>query len=249
MTNLPIEVKPLYLYDSVTSQPITLLIFTAEQVGMENNGFIYATTATANLSDSTYPRYTDYKTAANSSQGVTICNGIISAVNADDSASYFTTFSLEYVDSTTQDAVNVSIAAISIDSIADGSTYKKITAAEKTKLDGLVGAQSYDNITQKIGAFPIYKSGSIASGTLAIHFTADGTSTGTALFPNGPITNSVNVIFNDAASSYQCSWAWSNSNKTLTITANKLSTANILTGILGQAAANGSVATASVWGN
>lgn len=110
MTNLIIQVKPLYLYDSVTVQPIVILTMTAEQAGQENNGFVYATTATANLSDSTYPRYADYKTAAVSSQAVTMCNGIVASVNADDSASYFTTFSLEYVDSTTQDSINASIS-------------------------------------------------------------------------------------------------------------------------------------------
>lgn len=70
------------------------------------------------------------------------------------------------------------------------------------------------------------------------NLTNDGTSGGTALCANGPITASVNPIVNDATAAYQMSWAWSNSNKTLTITANKLTTANILTGILGQAAAN-----------
>lgn len=118
MTNLIIQVKPLYLYDSVTVQPIVILTMTAEQAGQENNGFVYATTATANLSDSTYPRYADYKTAAVSSQAVTMCNGIVASVNADDSASYFTTFSLEYLDSTTQDAVNASIVAAAVKSFA-----------------------------------------------------------------------------------------------------------------------------------
>jgi hypothetical protein len=44
------------------------------------------------------------------------------------------------------------------------------------------------------------------------------------------------------------SYAFSNGDKTLTVTANKLTTANILTGILGQAAANGAVVKLQVWG-
>lgn len=103
--------------------------------------------------------------------------------------------------------------------------------------------------TVKAGAFPVTKSGTVGSGTIALHFTADGTSGGAALWPNGPDQDSVQVTVNDALASYQCGWAWSNTNKTLTVTANKLTTSNILTGVLGQGQANAAVVKAIVWGN
>lgn len=163
---------------------------------------------------------------------------LLSTLNTAYGFTIFSGYDVEPMDS------GVSAALASLSTVARTGVYSDLTGKPT-----IVTPQAYDNITQKTGAFPVYKSGSIASGSLALHFTADGTSTGTALFPNGPITNSVNVIFNDATSSYQCSWAWSNSNKTLTITANKLATANILTGILGQSQANGAVATVTVFGN
>lgn len=92
-------------------------------------------------------------------------------------------------------------------------------------------------------------SATVASGVAVFQLTADGTSTGTALFPNGPNTDSLNIFVSDATASYQMSYALTNSNKTLTVTANKLTTANILTGILGQANANGAVVRLQVWGS
>lgn len=110
------------------------------------------------------------------------------------------------------------------------------------------GATAYEGTTARSGAFPIFKSATVSGGTAIFYLTNDGTSTGTALFPNGVITDSVNATVSDATASYQMSWAFSNSNKTLTVTTNKLTTANILTGILGQSAANSSVVKLSVWG-
>lgn len=108
--------------------------------------------------------------------------------------------------------------------------------------------KAYQGTTLRTGAFPIFKSGTVSSGVVVFQLTADGTSTGSALFPNGIIDESVNLFVNDATASYQMSYAMSNSNKTLTVTANKLTTANILTGLLGQAAANSAVVKMSVWG-
>lgn len=108
--------------------------------------------------------------------------------------------------------------------------------------------RAYDGTTARTGVFPIFKSATVSSGTVAFHLTSDGTSGGSALFPNGPIQDSVQVIVSDALASYQMSWAWSNGNKTLTVTANKLTTANILTGILGQAQANSASVKLTVWG-
>lgn len=108
--------------------------------------------------------------------------------------------------------------------------------------------QAYQSTSLRSGAFPVFKSGTVSGGVIAFHLTSDGTSGATALFPNGVIDESVNAFVSDAAASYQMSYAFSNGNKTLTITANKLTTANILTGILGQAAANGAVVKLQVWG-
>lgn len=90
-------------------------------------------------------------------------------------------------------------------------------------------------------------SATVGSGVAVYYLTTDGTSTGTALMTL-PNLDSLNYFVNDAAASYQVSGALSNSNKTLTLTVNKLTTANILTGILGQAAANGAVIKVTIWG-
>ena len=115
-------------------------------------------------------------------------------------------------------------------------------------ITGLAIPKAYEGVTLRSGAFPVFKNATVGSGSAVMHFTSDGTSGGSALFASGPILDSVNMIVSDATASYQMSWAWSNSNKTLTITANKLTTANILTGILGQAQANSSVIKVCVWG-
>lgn len=106
---------------------------------------------------------------------------------------------------------------------------------------------AYEGTTLRTGAFPIFKSATVSSGSAVVNFTSDGTSGGTALCTNGVIQDSVSIIFSDSTSSFQQGWAFSNSNKTLTVTSNKFTSANILSGILGQAAANGSVAKITVW--
>lgn len=106
--------------------------------------------------------------------------------------------------------------------------------------------KAYAETTQKTAVFPIFKSATVASGVAVFNLTADGTAGGTALCTE-VLSDSVAVIVNDATASYQMSWAFTNSNKTLTVTANKLSTANILTGVLGQAAANGAVVKLAVY--
>lgn len=134
-------------------------------------------------------------------------------------------------------------------------TYSSLTVDNKgrvtTASNGTAPAnpQAYEGTSQRVNAFGIFKNGTISSGTVAFNLTNDGTSTGTALFPTGVIQASLNVIVNDAAAAYQPSWAWSNSNKTVTVTLNKLGTANILTGLLGQVSApNGTGVNISVWG-
>lgn len=106
---------------------------------------------------------------------------------------------------------------------------------------------AYEGTTQRTNAFPIFKSVTVASGVAVFNLTSDGSAGGSALCTNGVIQDSVNTFVSDATASYQMSYAFSNSNKTVTITTNKLTTANILTGILGQASGNGSVVKLSVW--
>lgn len=119
------------------------------------------------------------------------------------------------------------------------------TVATTGSYGDLSGAPSigkaYIGTTQKVDSFRIYKNATVSAGVAVFNLTDDGLSTGTALFSNEVYTDSVNVAVSDATASYQMSWVFSNSNKTLTVTANKLTTANILTGLLGQAAANGAV--------
>lgn len=107
--------------------------------------------------------------------------------------------------------------------------------------------QAYEGVTQRLGAFPIFAHATVSSGVAVFNLTNDGTSSGTALFPNGVIADSVNLFVSDATASYQMSVAWSNGNKTLTVTTNKLTTANLLTGLLGQVAANSAVVKLQVW--
>lgn len=133
----------------------------------------------------------------------------------------------------------------------NGNTVEVGTIAESkvTNLttDLAAASAAYEGTTQRTGSFPIFKSVTVGSGVAVFYLTADNTSGWTTLCTNGVIQDSVNVTVSDSTASYQASWAWTNSNKTLTVTTNKLTTANILTGVLGQAAANGSVMKLSVW--
>lgn len=133
--------------------------------------------------------------------------------------------------------------------IASSTQNGFMSSAMASKLAGLNASTSiaYEGTTQRVNSFPIFKSATVASGVAVFNLTADGTSGGTALCTNGVIQDSVNAVANDATASYQWSYAFTNSNKTLTITVNKLTTANILTGLLGQSAANGAVVKMSVY--
>lgn len=91
--------------------------------------------------------------------------------------------------------------------------------------------QSYENTTQRLNPIFINKSASVAggAGNAVFNITNDGTSTGTALCPNGTMLNSPNLSVNDATAPYQFSWIWSNSNKTMTVLAQKASGLAVLT--------------------
>lgn len=115
-------------------------------------------------------------------------------------------------------------------------------------LTNLPGATGYDGTTQRNNLIFYTNSVSASSGTAVFYLTTDGTSTGNSIFPNGIIQNSINLFVSDASSSYQMSYALTNSNKTLTVTANKYTTANLLSGILGQTSANSISVRLQVWG-
>lgn len=131
------------------------------------------------------------------------------------------------------------------DNTSDAS--KPISSATQTALDKK--PTIYFGSTLKSNAIMFTGSATVSSGTAVIYLTTDGTSGGTAIFPNGPNMDSINAFVSDAAASYQMSYALTNSNKTLTITANKLTTANILTGVLGQGQANSAVVRLTIWGS
>ncbi len=145
--------------------------------------------------------------------------------------------------STTNPASYVSAAgarsAISLTTSGSGAaTYSASTGVLNIPTPTAAGPTAYTGTTAKLGSYRVYQTVTITTaGTAVFQLTADGTSTGTALFTNETFTDSVQPIVNDATASYQLGWVFSNANKTLTVTVNKLSTANILTGVLGQAAA------------
>lgn len=123
---------------------------------------------------------------------------------------------------------------------------KPISTATQTALDAK--GKAYEGTTLRTNSIEYFGHATVASGVAVFNLTSDGTSTGTALFPNGIIQDSVALTVSDATASYQMSYAFTNSNKTITVTTNKLSTANILTGVLGQTAANGAVVKLSAFG-
>lgn len=155
--------------------------------------------------------------------------------------------------------LSATVAALSFNSITAflGNNASTTPYIATTSQNGLMASTSvskmntigtaYEGTTLRTGAFPIFKSATVGSGIAVFNLTADGTSGGTALCTNGVIQDSVQYVVNDATAAYQMGWAFTNSNKTLTFTSNKLSTANILTGILGQVAANGAVVKLTVW--
>lgn len=119
------------------------------------------------------------------------------------------------------------------------------TATDFIKNKPIVGL-SYEGTSQRTGTFAIFKSATVSSGVAVFHLTADGTSGGSALFPNGIISSSINITVNDSGATYQTSYAFSNSNKTLTVTANK--TAITLGLFTSQVQANGASINLSISG-
>lgn len=88
--------------------------------------------------------------------------------------------------------------------------------------------KAYDGTTQRNSPIIIGKEGTVSSGTVVFHLTDDGTSSGTALFPNGPIKSTFQPAVSDSGSLYPMSWAWSNSDKTVTVTVNRAAPTGII---------------------
>lgn len=105
---------------------------------------------------------------------------------------------------------------------------------------------AYEGTTQRTGVFPVFKSSSVSGTTVVFHLTADGTSGGTALCPNGVIADSIQLRAEEGTTPHAFSAVtMSNSNKTATITVSKLATVlGILT--LNQSA-TGSVIKMTAW--
>jgi hypothetical protein len=112
---------------------------------------------------------------------------------------------------------------------------------------GSAPVKAYVETTRKTSPFQVIKSAVVSAGVAVFNLTDDGTSGGNALFAE-VFTDSVQVAINDALTAYQMSWAFTNSNKTLTVTVNKLTTVNLVSGILGQAPANGATIKVTVTG-
>lgn len=111
---------------------------------------------------------------------------------------------------------------------------------------------AYEGTNKRLAIIPYFNSGTVGSGMLAFNMTADGTSGGMAIFPNGIIQSSIQAFCNDNTTPFSYSALLSNSNKTLTLTVNKAGSSflsllglNVLTA---PAAANGSTCNVQVMG-
>jgi hypothetical protein len=138
--------------------------------------------------------------------------------------------------------------------------WQRIGILSPTELGGLTtvlasaltSPQIVSGTTIKTSAFPIFNAVTVVSGNAVIYLTDDSTSTGTALFPNGPDLNTINVQALDGSTPLTAGTpVLSNSNKTLTIPINRSAGLSVLgLTVLGlPTAANGAVAYISIWGN
>lgn len=264
MTDLKIKVFTQDVYDLGTASWYMNTTFMA--VDYNGQPFVqqYVKVGPTNPSSVPFPTYPNLDTALADTTNFTdnLAALVIAQVNSIIGATTYTTYTTQKIDT----AVGAALAGLA--QVARTGNYSDLNGQpsiptliqpdwNQTNVSALdyiknkpstTTLKAYDGTTLRNGAFPIFKSATVSSGVAIFHLTSDGTSSGTALFPNGPIADSVNAFVSDATASYQMSYAFSNSNKTLTVTANKLTTANILTGILGQTSANSSLVRLSVWG-
>lgn len=132
------------------------------------------------------------------------------------------------------------------------------TVATTGNYSDLIGkpalARAYEGSTNRGTPTVIAVQGTVSGGTAVFHLTTDGTSGGTAIFGTGPIKSAFQPVVNDSANLYPMSWAWSNSDKTVTVTVNRSTPTGVIAllgiNILGAptTAANGTTIQATVFG-
>lgn len=93
-----------------------------------------------------------------------------------------------------------------------------ISAAVAAATSTLTPVDYYNNGSKLTAAKVLAYSTTTTSGSAVVYLTSNGLSGGTALCPNS--INHVNLIANDSGNTLGLGWALTNSNKTLTITAN-----------------------------
>lgn len=144
-------------------------------------------------------------------------------------------------------ALSSNVGAGSLSTVAHSGSYSDLS--NKPSLMTV-----YNGYTAVTSPKTFTSSGTVSSGTVIFQLTADGTSTGTALFLSGPITSSLNWFVNSASTLYLANPVWSNSNKTLTLTVNSATSSGVISllglSLLGApvAAANGTVVNISMFG-
>lgn len=133
--------------------------------------------------------------------------------------------------------------------VATSGSYNDLS--NKPSINGL---QIYDGTTLRNNGISYVSSATVSSGVAVFQLTTDGTSTGTAIFPNSVLTKSASPTPNDATAVFGYSWVFTNSNKTLTVTVNKSTPTGVIAllgiSILGApvAAANGTVVNITLLG-
>jgi hypothetical protein len=95
----------------------------------------------------------------------------------------------------------------------------------------------YRNSTLKTSVISADQSSIVTDGIAAFQLTTDGLAIGAAIFQNEIFPESIHFSVNDPAASYQFGWELTNDDKTLTVTVNKLESADIVTGALNQVSA------------
>lgn len=263
MTTLYVNAYTHDIYDNANSIMVELLFFTASSYYLQNvEGPVAFQYGAQNPAATPYPTFPTID-AAITYFSPTYAQNLVNDVNTAIGSSFYATYDVEKIDAPTLSAIN----AISIDSIADGSSYKKITAAEKSKVDGLAtvatsGAYSdltgtptipsagptiYSGTTALANAKIMLLSGSTnSSGLVVFQLTTTGLSTGTAIFSNLP---AINIDINSSAAAYGYSYAFSNSNKTLTVTVTQPTSLLSLGLLPNVAVASGVTVNARAFGN
>lgn len=160
---------------------------------------------------------------------------VINSINTNETANTYVAGNLVLVDSYVSGAINAAISSLA--PVASSGSYNDLTSkplipsaqvnSDWTAASGVAQVlnkpKSYvlnSGSAPTLRTSPVEVTGSgttNGSGQTVIYLTADGTSTGTALFPTG--IDTINIQLNSSSSAiYGAGYALSNSNKTLTVT-------------------------------